>query len=115
MCAVSEMCKKLIFFCDNKSVRKKQIRLRWRLWWSLAEFSFGGNRSLESDGLFCVGAFGGCLASVSVKMFFTFHLLATKIFYKFVLSMLFVKIMFIPVNFNGSHYTNSRDISERLM
>jgi hypothetical protein len=33
-----------------------KMRLWWRLWWGLAESTFGG--SLESGGRFCVGAFG---------------------------------------------------------
>jgi hypothetical protein len=37
------------------------------LWWGLAESAFG--ESLESDGLFCVGAFGRNVASVAVKIF----------------------------------------------
>jgi hypothetical protein len=44
-----------------------QTRLWWRLWWSLAESAFGG--SLESDGRYCVSAFGKNMASVVVKMF----------------------------------------------
>jgi hypothetical protein len=45
-----------------------QTNLWWRLWWGLAESAFGG--SLESGGLFCVGAFGRNMASVTVNMFF---------------------------------------------
>jgi hypothetical protein len=40
--------------------------MQTRLWWGLAESAFGW--SLESGGLFCVGAFGRNLASVAVKM-----------------------------------------------
>jgi hypothetical protein len=53
-----------------------QTRLRWRQWCGSA---FGG--SLESDGGFCVGAFGRNLASVAVKMYS--HQLTFNKFYKF--------------------------------
>jgi hypothetical protein len=43
------------------------------------EYSFGG--SLDSDGRFCVGAFGRYLASVAVKMFSRL-IYFTKTFYK---------------------------------
>jgi hypothetical protein len=36
--------------------KKCKTRLWWRIWLGLAELAFGG--SLESGGLFCVGAFG---------------------------------------------------------
>jgi hypothetical protein len=41
--------------------------MQMRLWWGLVESAHGG--SMETGGLFCVGAFGRNLASVTMKMF----------------------------------------------
>jgi hypothetical protein len=89
-----------------------QARLRWCLWWGLAESAFGG--SLEACGRFCVGAFGRNLSSIAVNMFS--HLIYfIKKFSKFctfsaickgnvaIIVLLFGTESFILVNFDGSY------------
>jgi hypothetical protein len=68
-----------------------QTRLRWRLWWGLAESSFSGR--LESSGRFCVGEFGGNLALVAARM--SSHLIY------------FVKKLYKFCGFNASLKNNS--------
>jgi hypothetical protein len=74
------------------------------------------DRSLESGGQFCVGAFGKNLASVAVKMF-SYLIYFTKKFYKFCsfnaickdnaaiscIRLCSSQKVFIPVNFHGSY------------
>jgi hypothetical protein len=92
-----------------------QTRLWWRLWRGLADSIFGG--SLESCGRFCVGTFGGNLASVAVKVFS--HLIyIIKKFYKCctftairkdnsaILHYYSTQKRFILVNFDGSYVSD---------